>query len=120
MAMRMSSNTILVTGGASGIGFALAKRFAQAGNEVIVCGRRKEQLSQAQRECPGVHVLPCDVSSEAERRSLIERAIRDFPKLNVLVNNAGIQNRPGPLREPQDWSKHHQEITINLEAPMHL
>jgi uncharacterized oxidoreductase len=118
--MNLNGNTILVTGGASGIGFALAKRFADAGSEVIICGRREEQLKEAKKLCPALYALRCDVSLESERRELVERMAKDFPALNVLVNNAGIQNRVPPLRENQDWSKYRQEIAINLEAPMHL
>ncbi|AUX48797.1 short-chain dehydrogenase [Sorangium cellulosum] len=118
--MRLDNNTILITGGASGIGLALAQRFVRAGSTVVVCGRRKEQLEQAQRECPGLHAVQCDVSIEAERAALVERVTREFPALNVLVNNAGVQNRPPPLLETQDWSRHRSEIAINLEAPMHL
>ncbi len=61
-----------------------------------------------------------DVSSEASRVALAEEAIAKFPALNVLVNNAGIGNRHAPVPQPQDWASHHQELAINLEAPMHL
>ncbi|WP_437319699.1 SDR family oxidoreductase [Sorangium sp. So ce385] len=118
--MRLDRNTILITGGASGIGLALAQRFARAGSTVVVCGRRQEQLEEAQRACPGLRAIQCDVSVESERAALVERVKRELPGLNVLINNAGVQNRPPPLREAQDWSRHRSEIAINLEAPMHL
>ncbi|MBI5346358.1 MAG: SDR family NAD(P)-dependent oxidoreductase [Chlamydiae bacterium] len=118
--MKLSKNTILITGGASGIGLALAKRFVTAGSEVIVCGRRKEKLEEAKRLIKGLHILKCDVASEEERKSLAEQVIRDFPTLNVLINNAGIQNLPPLLKEPQSWENHRQEIATNLEAPIHL
>ncbi|WP_437817612.1 SDR family oxidoreductase [Sorangium sp. So ce1078] len=118
--MRLDRNTILITGGASGIGLALAQRFVRAGSTVVVCGRRQEQLDQAERACPGLRAVQCDVSVEAERAALVERVTRELPALNVLINNAGIQNRPPPLLETQDWSRHRSEIAINLEAPMHL
>lgn len=118
--MRLDSNTILITGGASGIGFALARRFVKAGSRVIACGRRREQLEWAQRECPGLEVVACDVSVESERVALAERMAREFPALNVLINNAGIQQRPPSLLEPQDWAKHRAELETNLHAPIHL
>ena len=118
--MNLTNNTILITGGASGIGFALAKRFIQAKNKVIICGRRMEQLEKAKKECPEIHIIQCDVSKESERQSLFQTVSRDFPELNVLINNAGIQNRPPQLRETQDWEMHAKEIEINLKAPMHL
>jgi len=118
--MDLRGNTILITGGGSGIGLALAARFLKAGSRVIICGRRKDQLLQAQESYPGLTAIACDLTSESERHSLFTRVIKEFPKLNVLINNAGIQNRPPPLKEPQVWEKHHQEIITNLEAPMHL
>lgn len=118
--MNLAGNTLLITGGASGIGYALATRFVKSGSKVIVCGRRKEQLAQAGKNCPGLHTIQCDLATEADRIALVEKVIREFPDLNILVNNAGIQNRLPPLNEPQTWEKHAQEIAINLQAPMHL
>ena len=89
--MKLSGNTILITGGASGIGFALAERFAAAGSKVIVCGRREDQLEKARSEIPGLHTIQCDVSEESQRTALVKRVTREFPQLNVLVNNAGIR-----------------------------
>ena len=118
--MDYSRSTILITGGASGIGLALAKRFLDLGATVVVCGRREAQLELARRELPGLHTLRSDVSREDERLSLFQRVTQEFPGLNVLINNAGIQNRPPPLVEVQDWSQYRAEIATNLEAPMHL
>ena len=107
--MRLDNNTVLITGGSDGIGLALARRFVQAKGTVVVCGRRPEQLEQAKRACPGLHTLICDVSIEAQRTALVEQVTRDFPNLNVVVNNAGIQNRPPSLLDAQDWSRHRAE-----------
>ena len=117
--MRLTSNTILVTGATSGIGLALAERFLARGNEVIVCGRRAERLREIRERHPGVHTRVCDVSQEAERVALFEWAAREFPALNVLVNNAGVQRRfPIPPHEP--WHETASEIETNLSAPIHL
>jgi uncharacterized oxidoreductase len=118
--MNLQGNTILVTGGASGIGLALAKRFAQAGSQVIVCGRRQEQLDRARRECPELHTLSADISTEVGREKLVQQVMKEFPSLNVLINNAGIQNRPPPMHQPQEWLQSKLEIATNLEAPIHL
>ena len=118
--MNWKNATILISGGASGIGFALAKRFVTAGSKVIVCGRREEQLKVAKQECPALFTLRADVSTAAGRIDLHQRALAEFPSINVLLNNAGIQNRLPPVVEPQPWERHEQEIAINLHAPMHL
>jgi uncharacterized oxidoreductase len=117
--MKLGSNTVLITGGASGIGLALAGRFLQAGSAVIVCGRREEKLREAKERHPALHARVCDVSGGAERDALFEWAVREFPRLNVLVNNAGIQLRLA-LGEPGQWERIREEIAINLEAPIHL
>lgn len=79
-----------------------------------------EQLEEARRKCPGLACVRADVSTASGREELLAEATRKFPRLNVLINNAGIQNRLPPLTETQDWSKHELEIATNLEAPLHL
>jgi uncharacterized oxidoreductase len=118
--MNLTGNTLLITGGASGIGFAFAERFLKLGNQVIICGRREEALREAKRQYPELHTRVCDVGEEAERLALFQWVQQQFPGTNVLVNNAGIQNRTKLLNSKADWSRHHQEIAINLEAPFHL
>jgi uncharacterized oxidoreductase len=118
--MIYQNRTILITGGATGIGFALAERFVRANNKVIVCGRREAALAEARARVPGLHTMRADVSNAPERVALVERVTREHPELDVLVNNAGVQNHPPPLTEAQDWSQHAHEIETNLGAPMHL
>ena len=117
--MDPAGNTVLVTGGASGIGFALAERFLAAGSEVILCGRREEKLREAKDRHPEFHTRACDVASEADRVALFQWATGEFPRLNVLVNNAGIQRRLR-LADQEDWPATREELVINLEAPIHL
>ena len=117
--MDLSSNTVIITGGASGIGFALAERFLSAGSEVIVCGRREEKLREVQERYPNLHIRVCDVSHSSDRVSLFEWVTREFPKLNILVNNAGIQRR-FQVAQNSDWEKIEEELAINLDAPIHL
>lgn len=118
--MEYRASTILISGGASGIGFALARRFLSLGATVIACGRRAERLRLAQEQAPGLHAIQCDLAQEEERLRLTEQVTRDFPSLNVVINNAGIQNRPPPLKQQQSWSDYRREVATNLEAPMHL
>ncbi len=117
--MELNSNTVPITGGASGIGFALAERFLSAGSEVIICGRRADRLEEAQARYPKLHTRICDVSHPSERASLFEWATGKFPRLNVLVNNAGIQRRFNIVKNPE-WDKIDEELAINIDAPLHL
>src|SRR6185369_17813367 len=91
--MDIGSQTVLITGGASGIGWGLAQRFAAAGSEVILCGRRAEKLPEAVRQHPRIQTRACDLAREPDRVALAEWVGRDESRINVLVNNAGIQNR---------------------------
>jgi uncharacterized oxidoreductase len=116
--MDIGSQTVLITGGASGIGWALAQRFVAAGSEVILCGRRAEKLAEAARQHRRIQTRVCDVARESDRVALAEWIARERPRVNVLVNNAGIQNRIAV--DPGGWSAAHQELAINLDAPIHL
>ncbi|AKD03557.1 SDR family NAD(P)-dependent oxidoreductase [Pontibacter korlensis] len=118
--MNLAGNTVLITGGATGIGLALAERFLKAGSEVIICGRREDKLQEAKQKYPALHTKVCDVADEKQRVALYEWATQEFPKLNVLVNNAGIQRRGNFLEDQEPWEVRRQEIAINVEAPIHL
>ncbi|MDR4215814.1 SDR family NAD(P)-dependent oxidoreductase, partial [Bacillus paralicheniformis] len=85
--------TVLVTGGASGIGFAFAERFMKSGNTVIVCGRRESKLKEAKEKYPELITRICDVTDETERLALFEWVKERHAGVNVLVNNAGRQQR---------------------------
>ena len=117
--MNLDSNTILITGGASGIGLAMAERSLAAGSTVILCGRREDKLREARDRHPEFVTRVCDVEQPLQRTALFEWAVREFPRLNVLVNNAGIQRRV-QLAAAEEWEQTRQEIAINLDAPIHL
>ncbi len=117
--MQLGGNTVLITGGASGIGLALAERFVRAGSKVLVCGRREGKLEELRQRHPEIETRVCDVSKEADRHSLADWAVQAFPELNVLVNNAGIQQRM-QFPDAQGWDRVREEIATNLEAPIHL
>jgi uncharacterized oxidoreductase len=119
--MRIENNTILITGGATGIGFALAERFLAENNNVIVCGRREQALQAAKQKLPGLQIRVADLNNSEERRNLISWAIENFPNLNILINNAGIQ-REFRVKNPSlaDNFLNENEIETNLTAPIHL
>ena len=116
----MTGNTILITGGASGIGLAFAERFLQKGNEVIIAGRREEKLNEVKEKFPEIHTRVCDVSDENDRISLFEWVTSEFPGVNVLVNNAGIQQRVNLQNVNRDWEYYRNELAINIDGPIHL
>jgi uncharacterized oxidoreductase len=118
--MNLSNNTVLITGGASGIGLSLAAHFIRNDSTVIVCGRDKHKLEEAKARYPQITTCVCDVAKCDERISMFKRISDEFPELNVLVNNAGIQRRGLDLAQEQPWETLSEEITINLEAPIHL
>jgi uncharacterized oxidoreductase len=120
MNMQVKENTILITGGSTGIGFALAESFVRIGNRVIICGRRAEKLEDAKRRLPALSVKQCDVSKVEDRKTLYAWIEEDFKELNVLVNNAGIQRRVDFNRGTDDLLKNEDEIEINLKAQIYL
>jgi uncharacterized oxidoreductase len=117
--MKLTGNTIFITGGGSGIGLAFAKRFLERDNTVIICGRRAEVLAEVKAEHPKINTHVCDLAEPTARENMVEWLLNEFPDLNVVVNNAGIQ-RSVDLTQEGDFSRVHTEIAINLEAPIHL
>ena len=118
--MKISGNTILITGGATGIGQAMAESFLEAGNEIIICGRRKERLLEVQKKHPDFHIKVCDVADEADRRALVKWATANFRNFNILVNNAGVQRDINFTKGIDEFLAGESEIKINLEAPIVL
>jgi uncharacterized oxidoreductase len=117
--MKISGNKILITGGASGIGFGLAERFAKEGNTVIICGRRESALKEAAAKISGLITRVCDVQNEKSRIDLFNWIKEHHSDTNVLINNAGVQNWMDPLDE-DFFTKAQDEIAINVSAPIHL
>jgi len=118
--MDISGNTVLITGGATGIGYAFAERFLESGNEVIICGRRKEKLIEAQKKHPEFHIKVCNLAEDKDRKALVDWISSRFSSLNILVNNAGIQRDIDFAKGISGFLNGENEITINLEAPIIL
>jgi uncharacterized oxidoreductase len=116
----MTGNTILITGGATGIGFALAESFVKMGNRVIVSGRRQDKLDDAKRRLPAIEVRQSDVSLESDREDLFAWVEKNHSGLNVLVNNAGVQRRIDLTRGMADLTGNEDEIDINFKAQVYL
>lgn len=117
--MKLTGNTILITGGGSGIGEALAHRFHDQGNTVIVAGRREEALRHAIAGRPNMHALELDVESAEGVADFAGRLLAAHPSLNVLINNAGIM-RFEPLDQSRDLADAEATIATNLLGPIRL
>jgi uncharacterized oxidoreductase len=117
--MKISNNKILITGGASGIGLGLTERFVRENNKVIICGRREALLEEVSKKYPEVITRRCDLSKPEEREDLYNWISKKHSDLNVLINNAGIQQWVS-LSDTDFFQRAKEEITINAEAPVHL
>jgi len=115
-------SSILITGGATGIGFALAKQLVKLGHEVIVCAKDQAKLKQVQKEVPQLVTFVGDVSSDEGRVAMAEKVAAEYPQLNVIINNAGILADVPPLIEmdPKMFSMLLEEQQVDYIAPVHL
>ena len=118
--MELKGNTILITGGATGIGLALAEAFLREGSTVLITGRREAKLLEAQVKLPALHIKVCDVADAGQREELLRWATTRFPEINVLVNNAGIQRDIDLTKGVEDLLSGGDELRTNLEAPVYL
>jgi uncharacterized oxidoreductase len=118
--MKLTGNTILITGGGSGIGRGLAEAFHQLGNQVIIAGRRKQALDGTTAANPGIHSIELDIEDAANIRSFTGRVMKDFPALNVLINNAGIMRPENLLKQQPDLKDAEAIIATNLLGPIRL
>jgi uncharacterized oxidoreductase len=112
--MKLTGRTILITGGSAGIGLAFALKFVELGNEVVVTGRRQAMLDDVKAKYPKLHIIQSDVADAAQIATLAARVTADFPKLDVLMNNAGImiyKNLKAPAADPAGLMT---EMNINV------
>jgi uncharacterized oxidoreductase len=117
--MQTIGNTILITGGTSGIGLAFAEKFLRRGNQVIICGRREDRLMQIKEKYPEIITYVCDVADAEQRSNLASWVLQNYPALNVLINNAGVQLL-SDMTKPVDLDRIQLEVATNFIAPVHL
>ena len=117
--MKLSGNTILVTGGGSGIGEALAQRLHDRGNKIIVAGRRQEALARATSGRANMAAMTLDVDTAEGVEDFARRVLAEHPDLNVLINNAGII-RYEPLERRRDLADAEATVVTNLLGPIRV
>jgi len=118
--MNITNNTILITGGGSGIGRGLAEAFQKAGNQVIIAGRRREALKDVTNANPGIKAVSLDINSPAAIRAFGVQMASEFPKLNVLINNAGIMKPENLLAQSENLTVAEAMMSTNLLGTMRL
>ena len=118
--MKLTGNTILITGGNEGIGLAMTKAFAKAENTVIICGRNEASLQSAKSDKVNIIIKRCDLTQQSERDELVQWTLQNYPALNVVINNAGIFEETDLLSDSFDFDKINKQLVIDLQAPIEL
>lgn len=118
--MNITGNTILITGGGTGIGRALAEALHAKGNQVVITGRRETALRETAAANPGMAWAVLDIADPAAIQAFAVRVAKDHPALNVVINNAGIMQAEDLTADPFDLSVAEATITTNLLGPIRL
>lgn len=118
--MQLSNNTILITGGSSGIGLELVKQLSTLNNTIIITGRNLKKLEAAKAQYPKIHFFQSDVSDPQAINSLFDKVTKAFPDLNILINNAGVMKTVNLHDASDDLVGLTQEIDINLHGPIRM
>ena len=118
--MNLKNNTILITGGASGIGFELTKQLVKMGNKIIITGRDAIKLQQAKEKIPQLHTIRSDVANPRDVEALFSQVTKEFPELNILINNAGIMRNINLHESGSGLEDLTREIDTNLNGPIRM
>lgn len=114
--MKLQSQTILITGGSSGIGLEMVKQLTKLDNTILIIGRNIEKLEEAKRQYPNINIYQGDVSNKKDIEKLYKEISKDFPQLNILINNAGIMRMID--FKSSSYMNICDEIDTNLKAPI--
>ncbi|GKT02466.1 SDR family NAD(P)-dependent oxidoreductase [Furfurilactobacillus entadae] len=118
--MRLVNKHIVVTGGTTGIGFALSKALLDKGNDVLAIASSEGSIKKALAKEPRLKFYQADLSSSEARVKMMQHMDTIFPGFDVLINNAGIQRWINLKNASQDWSFYRQELKLDFDAPVHL
>jgi len=118
--MKLRSNTILITGGGSGIGYELTKQLTALGNTILITGRDQAKMDRAKAVFPKLHTFRSDVSDPKAIATLYEEVTKQFPELNILINNAGIMREINIHDKAGSLEDITREIEINLSGPIRM
>ena len=118
--MNITGNTILITGGGSGIGRGLAEAFHKLGNKVIIAGRRKQVLDETTAANPGMASIVLNIEDPVDIRKVAAQLATDHPTLNAVIHNAGIMRPENLLAQQEDLADAEAIIATNLLGPLHL
>ena len=118
--MKLSNRTVLITGGTSGIGFALAKQLVTRGNTVIICGRNQQKLDQVKEQLHEIEIVRCDINESSDLNDLASFLAGRYPSLDILVNNAGIQQELDLTTGQSIAHAIEMEINTNLSSQIKI
>ena len=118
--MKTTGNTLLITGGGTGIGRGLAEAFHALGNQVVISGRTQKSLDETTDANPGMRSLTVDMTDAGSIRSFADRLASEFPALNAVIHNAGIMRNEALLDQPADLADVEATIATNLLGPIRL
>src|SRR5258708_33813506 len=116
--MKLRSNTILITGGGSGIGYELTKQLTALGNTILITGRDQAKMDRAKAAFPKIHTFRSDVSDPKAIATLYENVTKQFPELNILINNAAIMREINVHDKAGSLEHITREIELNLTRPI--
>lgn len=118
--MNKPAQKVLITGGGSGIGLAIARKFLSHGHTVIITGRNLSKLEKVKAELPQIHIFQSDVTKANDVAKLANQLLIEFGGIDILMNNAGIMNLLDTANESNDLQKQFEEIDINFNAPIRV
>ena len=117
--MKRNGNIIVLTGGTSGIGLELLRQLYD-GNKIIVTSSSQSNIDKLQKNFPKVTGIVCNLGDTTSVKTFIDKCLSEFSDINILINNAGIQNNYFFADEKDGYTKILNEITVNLISPLHL